>query len=305
MSHRSQVAPRENGRVWGSLVENVIYTLVLASCLLIATTVVSFARSQDNFPPAWKAQLDSLARPVYDRQRIGRIMQPIVLRRDAARFSLQTGTVIFFQPVQGRVTGALFRGQGTFELTPPTALEKQQLARFTGDTIRFCDVDELYFRFTDSTFEEIYRQLEPMTEPGFRLGKEPSSKFARRIEDELYYSMGSRLLMDLSNRTDDGLFYAVIDPDDDTRYHFLIDPLYDEAVKLYRRPSTPDKHPIDLACSWPRQQDVARFGYVPADIRNNQIASRHYALHTVVNVPSRTAISGWIASLKSCRTCSL
>ena len=161
----------------------------------------------------FKAQLDSLAKPFYCAAAVGRIKDPVIFSRDAACFSLYSGKIIFFQPVRGQVTGALFRGRAAFELSPPTLLEKQQLKRFTGDTIRQCEVDELYFRFTDSTFEEIYDHVELMDDPDVRPGDRPPGKYAKRIEDELFYSMGSRLLMDLHNRTSEGLFYAALDPE--------------------------------------------------------------------------------------------
>jgi len=279
------------GFIYRPFTQKAFHFLILVGCFLLTTGEVASARSQENLPPTLKAQRDSLARPLYDPTHAGRIAKPIILQRDAARFSLESGTIIFFQPVRGRVTGALFRGPAIFELVPPSALEKQQLARFTGDTIRSCEIDQLYFRFTDSTFEEIYPHLEPVNDPDVPPGHKPHDRFARRIEDELYYSLGSRLLMDLYNQTTDGFFYAAIDPEDDTRYHFVIDPQENEAVILYRRPSTPDTHPIDVACSWPRHKDVARFGNVAADIRNDLITTHHYTLETVINEPSRTAVT--------------
>jgi len=251
----------------------------------------ALARSQDSLPPALKAQLDSLCDPVFDPQHVGRITQPVNIQRDSARFSLLSGELLFFAPVMGHVTGALFRGEASFVLHPPTALERQQLKRFTGEFVHQCVVDELYFRFSDSTFAEIMPQVEFIEDPKIKPGDRPPDKYARRIEDELYWSLGSRLLIDLFNGTTDCLFYAAIDPDNDTRYHFTIEPQTDEAVKLYRRPSTPDTHPIDLACSWPRASDIARFGGRAADIRNDLITSQHYAIETTINEPSQTAIT--------------
>lgn len=282
MSGLAARGPGGNGR---GLTLGVNAVLLVVFSLVVFSPSSSRARSQDNLPPLLKAQLDSLAEPLLDLRRAGEVRGPITLQRDAARFVFNSGTIVFFASVQGRVTGALFRGRGEFDLVPPTTLEREQLKRFTGDTVRHCAIEELYFRFTDMTFEELLPQLEPLNEPNFRAGDQPPGKYAKHLANELYYSMASRLLMDLHNGTDDGLFYAAIDPDDDTRYHFLIEPLFDEAVKLYRRPSTPDIHPIDLVCSWDRESDAA------GDRTSNQIASVHYDLHTVINEPSRTAIT--------------
>ena len=45
------------------------------------------------------------------------------LKRDAGTFTLNSGVVCFVAPVNEKVTGAVFVGQGTFTLLPPTAAE--------------------------------------------------------------------------------------------------------------------------------------------------------------------------------------
>ena len=47
----------------------------------------------------------------------------LVLRRDAATFTLRSGELYFVPPVEGRVTGAVFVGEGEFSLTPPVEYE--------------------------------------------------------------------------------------------------------------------------------------------------------------------------------------
>jgi hypothetical protein len=42
------------------------------------------------------------------------------LKRDAGVFRLNSGTVCFVPPVNGKVTGAVFVGDGSFLLNPPT-----------------------------------------------------------------------------------------------------------------------------------------------------------------------------------------
>ena len=46
------------------------------------------------------------------------------LRRDAATFHLRSGTVCFVAPVQGKVTGAVFVGDGNMILDPRQASER-------------------------------------------------------------------------------------------------------------------------------------------------------------------------------------
>ncbi len=261
--------------------------------LLLNTIFLSDVRagSSDNLPPLLKAQLDSLYRPTLDPQQVRQIEKPITLQRDAACFVFEAGTLTFFAPVRGRVTGMLFSGQVTFELTPPTRLEKQQLARFTGDTVRTCLVSELYFRFTDNTCAELQAKTTAKSVTEIKRGDRPPNKYAKWIADELNYAMGSRLLIELYNDSTSSFFYAAIDPEDDTRYHYLIEPLEDEAVKLFYRPSGSKLHDLDLACSWPLPADLARANGQTAQVDNRPLESRHYRLNTTINEPSHTAIT--------------
>ena len=51
-----------------------------------------------------------------------------VLKRDAGRFNLRSGTVCFVAPVQGKVTGAVFTGDGNFVEIQGTA-EREPFSR--------------------------------------------------------------------------------------------------------------------------------------------------------------------------------
>src|ERR1019366_98745 len=53
------------------------------------------------------------------------------LKRDAGTFHLHSGTVCFVTPVQGKVTGGLFTGDGNFVLDPPLESEPQSLKLLT------------------------------------------------------------------------------------------------------------------------------------------------------------------------------
>src|SRR6267143_6846702 len=49
------------------------------------------------------------------------------LKRDAGTFHLRSGVVCFVAPVQGKVTGAVFVGDGNFVLDPPSPAERSML----------------------------------------------------------------------------------------------------------------------------------------------------------------------------------
>ena len=77
------------------------------------------------------------------------------LTRDAGKFRLLSGTVCFTQPVQGKVTGAVFMGDGSFILEPPSEAERKSLKLLTKEDEFSERFEHLVLRFTDSTYDEI------------------------------------------------------------------------------------------------------------------------------------------------------
>jgi hypothetical protein len=77
------------------------------------------------------------------------------LKRDAGTFHLRSGTVCFVPPVNGKVTGAVFVGDGNFILDPPVAQERVSLKLLTKESEFSENFAQAVFRFTDSTYDEI------------------------------------------------------------------------------------------------------------------------------------------------------
>jgi hypothetical protein len=67
---------------------------------------------------------------------------------DAATFQFQKGTLTFLSPVDGVVTGAIFIGEGHFNLKPVLALDARELSRRIGAAEVNEDFTEVVFRFT-------------------------------------------------------------------------------------------------------------------------------------------------------------
>ena len=78
-------------------------------------------------------------------------IEGFTLKRDVATFEFRRGTLTFFSPVNGRVTGAIFQGDGHFLLKPATPLERASIQRYTKQDQVDEDFDEVVFRFTDNT----------------------------------------------------------------------------------------------------------------------------------------------------------
>lgn len=87
-------------------------------------------------------------------------VENIVIERDAIRIRLEAGKLAFFQPLDGRVTGAVFTGQGHVIVEPRDASERRSLAQFLGVPILDQPFTSAYFRFTDATAEELRKQLD-------------------------------------------------------------------------------------------------------------------------------------------------
>lgn len=77
------------------------------------------------------------------------------LKRDAGTFHLNSGTVCFTPPVNGKVTGAVFIGDGTFVLEPAIVAERNSLKLLSKEDEFSEKFEHLVMRFTDSTYDEI------------------------------------------------------------------------------------------------------------------------------------------------------
>jgi len=78
---------------------------------------------------------------------------------DTATLQFQKGTLTFLRPVNGIVTGAIFVGDGHFNLKPLTALDAHELKRRMGSTEVDEDFTEIVLRFTGDGQQNFLREL--------------------------------------------------------------------------------------------------------------------------------------------------
>jgi hypothetical protein len=129
------------------------------------------------------------------------------LRRDAATFSLRSGTICFLPPVQGKVTGAVFIGDGIMVLDPPLPIEIRNLKLLTKEGEFSEKFSQLVLRFTDGTYDEI-KKAGSAAAGGCDAGPLRDSENVMR--KRLKYNLTARILLDVLGVEPGGLFVAFI-----------------------------------------------------------------------------------------------
>lgn len=151
------------------------------------------------------------------------IAENVVWKRDAGTFTFRDGRLAFAAPVEGHVLAAVFTGEGTFELTPPGATERHQIARFTKEPKLEDTFREAVFFFTDDSWAEL-QKLVNVRGGGDADATTKSLAFAqKRYQNDFnawwenqrkgfptMRNLAARMLADLSDPTSRGFFLADI-----------------------------------------------------------------------------------------------
>ena len=132
--------------------EPLVQTVVLPGAGPLQLTL-SIATQQEVISVPGKSLAFANSDPVYRQLRTIGLGQTFrfdnfTLTCDAATFNFQKGTLTFFSPVNGVVTGAIFIGEGHFNLKPVISLDARELKRRTGAGEVNEDFTEVVFRFT-------------------------------------------------------------------------------------------------------------------------------------------------------------
>ena len=132
-------------------------TAVLAGLLagLSASALAQVAAGKSGSAAALYSQLQSVE---LDKARVYKVREG-ALERGAIHISLDDGTIAFTADVNGRITGAFFRGDGEILLSPPDSTERRSLAFFTGAAILEEKFSTAYLRFDDDVYSELKSSL--------------------------------------------------------------------------------------------------------------------------------------------------
>jgi hypothetical protein len=151
-------------------------------------------------------------------------VKDFTLKRDAATFHFHAGTVCFVTPVQGKVTGAVFVGDGNMVLEPPNAMERRSLNLLTHADEFVEKYDHLVLRFTDGTDTEI-KKAGSVATGGCDPGLLNDTQNALRHNRELRFNLDARILQDVFGTEPGGLFVAFVHGKAyDDKEIFAIDP---------------------------------------------------------------------------------
>jgi hypothetical protein len=129
-------------------------------------------------------------------------------KRDAATFHLRSGTLCFVNPVQGKITGAVFLGDGNMILDPPLAVERGTIKLLTKEEEFSETFNQMVLRFTDDTYAEIKKA--GAAGGSCDGGPLHDSQNAMRHNHMLKYNLDARILEDVFSAGPGGLFVAFV-----------------------------------------------------------------------------------------------
>ena len=184
-------------------------------------------------------------------------VKDLMLKRDAAVFTLSSGTLRFCKPVGGRVVGAVFSGKGSYTFTPSTQVEREQLARFYKKESMQGEITSLFLLFADTTAEELRRKLTfgaGSSDGDFDDVAESAMDF---VVDAKHGALDDEIARALLNDDHNDLFYAQIGAVEDGPLFFEINPYEFEEVRFMREGSVAVSTFRELVNQFPRASATA------------------------------------------------
>ena len=145
------------------------------------------------------------------------------LHRDAATLTLREGSIAFYPEVNGKVTGAVFKGDGHIHLTPPNAEEKHNLAILAHSEEFDEDFDQVVLRFTDATAAELHKAAAGPGAANHAFAEAAQQQHSFQ-HSKLFDNTDLRLLADVLSPAPGGYFLAAIHGKKDHNLFLTVDP---------------------------------------------------------------------------------
>ena len=150
-------------------------------------------------------------------------VEQLVLTRDRVSMTL-SGTLYFAAPVNGKVTGAVFLGEGAMRAeAPPSSFERDNLKRMLGAELVETDFKTAVFRFSDDTFDKLSAGRHDGAAPpqAQKLASESEPRFLR----ETGANLSARVALSMLNGEPTGMFAAQFDGGRRGRFSYVFDPM--------------------------------------------------------------------------------
>ena len=137
-------------------------------------------------------------------------VKDFTLKREAGVFTFKSGAFCFVEPVNGKITGAVFLGDATFALVPPVEVERRNLAILTKGQPFEEQFSGAVFRFTDGSEEEIRKAA--VTDSSALAGDAGNllNDVQQQLKKKLRDNLSARLLEDVLSSARGGKFTAFI-----------------------------------------------------------------------------------------------
>jgi hypothetical protein len=158
--------------------------------------------------------------------------------RDVGKFILGKGKLFLCTPVKDRVIAAIFQGEGNFKYTPPSKIEQEQLFRFYEKRSLNEKFDQIFFLFTDSTYNELNSKLNFVTIGDDIDAMDINKDVADCLEyvsDEDSDYFNSDFVKLLLEEVKNDFFFSHFDTENLGELFFRINPLITEQVNLMQR----------------------------------------------------------------------
>ncbi len=252
---------------------------VLAAFVLLYGLGLTSVRAADKTYIAVYEQLMNLGRSPARKATV----QNLTLLRDEGQFTLTQGELYLFSREENHIGAALFLGKGSFTMTPPTAIEQDQLERFYKTKTLVKEFDMLFLLFADTTQQELQRHLNfaaPSTEHDLNGQVKACLKYVSENKGKWFDSDLTRAAL---NDLQSALFYAQFRMGSDDPMFFRISPDEVEEISFQRRAET--AHFVQAAeaiCQFHQRQDYQTGKHLTKE-NKDLVQINHYRVEATVN----------------------
>ncbi len=193
-----------------------LVTVLVCALFLVAPTI-----AQNN--------TSSKSKELYDQIKAFSItggvatVQSLTIKRDRVTMTFD-GRLYFAGPVAGRVTGAVFIGNGRVTAEVPLGeFEKSNVRRLLGTDVVESDFKTAVLRFSDDTFNEITKTSGQAGGGGDIQVQKLATDLDARILKESGANLPARISLAILNQETPGFFFANFDGGKRGRFSFLMD----------------------------------------------------------------------------------